>query len=481
MRKRVGVLAITSMLMLSGCSSVDIAIDARLRPIIEEKSGILETEEYIKYQEYLNNGELDADGCYIDKEPEEDTIANEANGNKDKGTVHVTFAENQYVEIDYYTDLNMTSAIDKDNCYLNPGNTIYGKVKEYKNPKSNLYQLSEYRVVEYDAEGHMKKESPEQLSDGMLKYAIPNDFTGTEISILPIGDYPDRELSMTAYYIDDKGNECTLGSAGTWSINGENITGDIPQISSIETYSLKYTFDMQNYFYVECEPECFTKEPEKEGFVEFLEAEATDEDVEYRVRLQPYLNLKMKFNKDAKIYVNQSGTAISVEKNKEWSSSKLKYGDTITIETKGECSITGGNYQHISATKEPSLDGNRYIFKVVPEATDNVADELKKILDVQRVFDVNLNTNCKYGTCTYKLDGEVVSGEVKVQEGQELTLTYKITNKDYVFVENSGGIGGFIHDLFKSNERTVMLPIMEEIEGTTINPDDRFEIVEKED
>lgn len=117
--------------------------------------------------------------------------------------------------------------------------------------------------------------------------------------------------------------------------------------------------------------------------------------------------------------------------------------------------------------------------KVVQETESDVTDVLEKIMDVKRIFNVILDTKCDYGTCTYKLDGEVVSGTVQLQEGQELILTYKITNKDYAFANKSEGIDGFIHDLFKSSERTVIIPVTADLEGATINVNDWFDIVKK--
>ena len=213
--------------------------------------------------------------------------------------------------------------------------------------------------------------------------------------------------------------------------------------------------------------------------MEFWKAEATDTDLSYRIELHPYLKLTVSFDKEAKICVNR-GEVETVKKNKSWSTDKLQYGDSITIETAGKCAITDGNYQHISATKDPILDGYRYTLKVTEEAKSNSAEELIPVVLVERTFLVNLDTACKYGTCTYKLDGKVISGEIQIQENQELKLIYKITEKNYSFAEKSDGIGGFIHDLIKAKERTITVPITANLDGATIHPDDWFTIARKE-
>lgn len=470
----VPIVALT-MLLLTGCS----AVDKKLEQVLLEKSGIFEHEDYLQYQQYQKEGKLDEKGQYIVPNYSETSTDIEE---KIDGKIHITFAENRYLDIEYYTDSTMTTPIDKSFCYLNAGDTLYAKVIECNNPNSNLYRLAEFRIVTYDTEGNVKNELQHEVVEGMLKYKIPSNFIGQDMAVIPVGEYPDRKLSMGVFYVDDNGNKCSLGNAGTWSINNENIESNLAQISPIESYVLKFTYDKENYFYVGCQPDCFTKDPVGAGFVEFWEAEPTDADMDYQVELHKFLNLSLKFSEEAKICINQ-GDAEAVEKtvkkNKVWNGEKLQYGDSIIIETAGECTITGGNYQHISATKDPILNGYRYTLKVVQETESDVTDVLEKIMDVKRIFNVILDTKCDYGTCIYKLDGEVVSGMVQLQEGQELILTYKITNKDYAFANKSEGIDGFIHDLFKSSERTVIIPITADLEGATINVNDWFDIVKK--
>lgn len=470
--KKVFVLLLSfTMLLLTGCSTLDSKLEQR----ILEKSGILENEDYLQYQQYLEEGRLNENGEYV--EFNQGDTAVESQG-QSEGQIHVTFAENRYLDIWYFIDSAMTTPINPENCYVNPGDTLYAKVIECNNPNSNLYKLAEYRIVEYDNDGNVEKQHQQTVTDGILEYEIPSNFCGTEMSVIPVGEYPYRNLSMNVYYIDDSGNERILGNAGTWSINNENIQGNTAQISPIESYVLKFIYDTDNYFYVGCEPACFTKDPSTAGFVEFWEAEPTDADMSYRVELHQFLQLSLKFSDEAKVRLN-NGDVETVKKNKVWNPGKLRYGDSITIETAGECTIIGGDYQHISATKDPITGGNRYTLKVVQDAESNTADSLTLTVDVDRIFNVILDTACDYGTCTYKLDGDTVSGEVQVQEGQELTVTYKITNKQYEFAEKSEGVGGFFHDLFKASEGTVTIPITADLDRATINPDDWFEIIEK--
>lgn len=470
MKKALTLLLAFAALLMSGC-----ALEDKFESDIVERSEIPEDEDYIQYQQYRDAGMLDENGQYAAPVPDEEP---DSVPEAPDGKIRVTFAENRYLKIAYYTDAAATESVDTENCYLDPGEALYARVIECTNPNSNLYRLAEYRILEYDAEGKVRKTQRLEAADGMWTYEIPANFTGSELSVIPVGEYPDRSLSMRVYYVDDGGVECPLGGAGTWSINGNGVEDNMAQISPIESYVLKFTYDTENYFYVESEPDCFTRDPAGVGFVEFWEAEPTDADLCYSVELHKFLELSLKFSDAASVRVNQ-GEAVPVRKNKVWNSGKLRYGDSITIETAGDCTITGGDYPHIRASRDPITGGYRYTLKVVPEAESSTADILTLTVDVNRVFRVTLGSECSYGSCTYKLDGKAVSGEVSVQEGQKLTLTYRITADGYAFAEKSEGIGGFFHDLFKGGERTVEIPITAGLDGATVNPDDWFDIVEK--
>ena len=91
-----------------------------------------------------------------------------------------------------------------------PGDRLHAKVK-YLNPNSTIYRLAEYRIMEYDADEIVKNEAIQEVKDGVLENEIPTNFTGTEMSIIPVGEYPKRNLSMSVYYVDDSGNKCSLG------------------------------------------------------------------------------------------------------------------------------------------------------------------------------------------------------------------------------------------------------------------------------
>ena len=471
MRKLCAVIScIGFMVLLNGCT----AIDSTIEKVILKEAGITERDDYILYQQQKEAGLIDEDGYYIDPNNYQSDNVVEENRN---GSILVTFADNPFMDIMYYEDEDMTKIIDTDQCYLNPGDDIYAAVKDYNNNNSNRYHIKEYRILQYGEEGTVENQYEQLTEDGTLKYKIPDDFDGTEIGIFPIGDYTDRELILEAYYIDDNGDKQLLGNAGEWTINGEEKVDGSTKISPIEPYTLKFDYDENNYFYVDCEPECFTKDPNDVNYIEFWEVNPMDEDKSYSVELHELMDIAIETEKAARIKAN--GSEIETKGNK-CSIDKLKYGDEIIIETAGECTIDG-DYQHISAIKDPISSGYRYTLRVTRESIGNTADELNGIINVIHTFDVNLDPECEYGNCIYEIDGHEVLGEVKVKEGQKLTLSYEITDEDYTFADKSDGIGSVIHNIINSSERTVTIPVNAEIDGTTIRPDEIFNIVRKEE
>ena len=453
-------------LLLSGCAKSE----EELEQEIWDKSEISSTDDYLRFLEYKNAGLLDEDGYYSEPVPEEP--AEEENA-EPAGQVHVTFAICRYIELAYYSDAAMTVPIDTNRCYLNPGDALYAKVVDISNSNSNLYGLSEFRIMVYDSDGEcIDSDSVKYTSEAPI-YEIPSDYTGTELSVIPVGEYESRILSLRVFYTDDTGKEKSLTGAGTWSVNGAAVTGKTKQVKSYDPYTVEFSYDPDDYFFVDTSPKSFKSDVP--GSVIFYEVSpAEDSDTNYSVELHPYLKLTLRFSDEAEVTYGQ--TTKTIRKNKTWETSLLKYGDVITIDTAGTCSIVSGDYRHISAAKDPISGGTRYTLTVVPEADNSAAEILTDTVDVTHVYTVTLGTDCDYGSCVYKLDGKKVSGEITVQDGQTLTLTYKIDKGAGSFSDKSEGIGGFVHDLVKSRERTVTIPITADLDGAVLDPDDWFEI-----
>jgi hypothetical protein len=356
-------------------------------------------------------------------------------------------------------------------------------VVETKNPNSNLYSLSQYRVCVYE-DNQIKEEYNQNVSSDGLVYQIPSNFDGTELSIIPIGEYSERNIALSAYSIDDDGQVKDCPNAGTWTINDDVCNGNTASISPIESYVVKYTYDKDNYFYVSSSPKCFTKDPEKDGYVEFWKAEATDETKPYSVELHEYMTLSITSDQEATLQVGDD-EAETIKKNKDYKIEHLKYGDKIIIKTAGNITDIAGDYQHVKASKDHIKNHYVYTLEITESVNDNTKGQLLQLLTAESSYIVTLDTQSEHGECTYKLDGKKVSGDVIVKDGQTLELKYKITDKKYQFANDQDGKIIQTVTKLKSSiikpEKEIEIEVTPELDGTTIHPDDYFQIVQKGD
>ncbi len=454
----------------------ELVLKTPAKNVIALLSGITTDERYISYTEYLEDGLLDEDG-YYNYDFTQSTTEDDEEDEVHAGSVHITFATNSYLQISYYTNAEMTNQIDVEDCYVNPGDSIYAGDVSSLNTYSNLYQLSGFRIYACDADGNLTLLDSQEASDSGLVYTIPEGYTGTDLSIIPVGEYPDRVLQMLVYYVDDEGNQVTLTNAGSWSVNDQQVKGNSTQISAIESYTLRFDIDTDEYFYVSASPTPFTQDPNSAGYVEFWEASATEATVEYSVELHQYLSLKIQLEAQGTVTLND-GTAEKVKKGKTWSCSTLKYGDQIVIETTGECTILSGDYVHVEAAKDSTSGGYRYTLTMTETLYDNTGSQLSCI-SVNHSLTVTLSATGKYGTCTYTLDGEAVSGTINMTEDQVLKATYTITADGYQFDSSADLPWTRVYYWASGGKKTdtVTIPVTISLDNQVINPDDYFECI----
>jgi hypothetical protein len=123
--------------------------------------------------------------------------------------------------------------------------------------------------------------------------------------------------------------------------------------------------------------------------------------------------------------------------------------------------------------------------EITESVNDNTKEYLLQFLAADSSYIVTLDTQSEHGECTYKLDGKKVSGDVVVKDGQTLKLKYKITDNNYEFASDQHG--KFVQAVTKVKssiikpEKEIEIEITPELDGTTIHPDDYFQIVQKED
>lgn len=475
MKKYAMLLPLCAIVLLTGCTNAKQELENR----VLESSGITTDSAYEEYRKLAESKQLNEAGFYIDNQNLDEA---DVSFIETVGSIHVTFANNSYLSVQFFTDRELTERIDINRCYLNPGDSIYAAPAQSNNPNTKYYRLREYRVYEIDENGNRSKIASQPYAEdpnSTLLYQIPSDFQGTELSIAPIGEFLSRQIMAKAYQVDDAGRKITLHNAGSWELNGEEKDAESLEVGAVDDYTLSYQYDSEKYFFVTSDPAYFSQSDD-EGYVEFRRVEASDDkDPTYEVELHPYLSLELKFDRETTVKIN-GGDAQTVKKGKTWSNNKLKYGDKITFDTNGECIIVSGDYRHVKAEKDTGNSVSCYKLTVVKKASDNAAEALTKEIFVTRKFEVEFADTCQHGICTFKLDGKAVTGKQELRDGQKLTVTYKITDDGYEFAGKASGVIGWVKSVVKSKERTETIEITSALDNMTIFADDYFDIVEKE-
>ena len=462
MRHKISVLAIgcLSAALLTGCGK----IDQKLEQTFFDRAGIAADSNYQDYQKLKTDGKLDDSG--LARFDDEESI------DHGSGTICVSFANNSNLTITYYTDEALSTPILSNEYYLNPGDSIYASEPKSTNDTSDLYSFKEYRIYGYNNAGERMQPKTSE-AQGNLVYQIPVDYTGTKLSIMPIGQYPDRKFNFDAYSKDATGNSVNIPvDAGHWSINGED---DTTTINAVESYLVRYDFDEGKYFYVSAQPTPFTKSPNDVGYVEFYEENPTGGESNYTVELHPYIRAEIKFDADGTVQKNKED-AQNVKKEKGIILDNLKYGDTLIITTSGNYTIESTNFQSFSVEKGYSENKRDDTISIVDPEENPVQNSI-----IVKIYNVTFDTTAKHGTCTYKLDGKKIgNGVYQLKEKQKLTVTYKITDSNYEFVDSSSGIVDKVVNFVNRRERTIELKVDDTFENAMFDPDALFTIVKKE-
>lgn len=413
-------------------------------------SSITEDADYQKYLELKSNGEIDENGEYIIKYEDPDKI-------------RVTFATNKALNVEYYYDEAKTQKIDGV-AYLMPGDAIYIKFVE---SNEVLYKFSRYEIYEFDKDGNCEKALT--LTDSETKYTIPENIKNKEIQIRPYGENDKSSIRLSV--IDENGKDII---SGKWENGDIILNSNVLSIGPSESYQLSYTYETDEFFFVNSSPACHNYE-NVNGTVSFTSEISSNEDhpQQYVVELRRYLSLSLKFDKNATIYHKD---ALLKEKTKNFEfkpEHKLKFGDTITIKTESDITITDGDYKYISVSREWSNSENLYIYKIKINDTKIKNKDFEGVTIIKDVT-ITLPSETPYGTVMYKVDGKEVSGACTLKEGSELKIEYNITKDGYVFSGQNA-----VEKLFKVKSKTQKIKITTEMDGMRLNLSEYFN-VEKE-
>ena len=391
-RKTILFLSTILALSLTGCS----VIKSPLKKKILEQSNIQEDENYKEYEKYEESGNLDDEGYYIEKAAED---------TEDHAQVHVTFAENNNLNVQYFTDAKHEHPIDPADCYLDPGSSVYAVISIDDEIFSSMYEFSEFRIYEIDSEGSRKESSSLKMTGSKTGQVmkIPAGFEGTDIIIEPIGSYQQRTVSLNDYWSDDDNNKTELN--GTWFVNDKEFTSDTVEISPVTPYIISYEFDSGEYFYLSSTPECYYSNSE-DGIVIFNQREAYDETVDYSVELHKYLSTTLVSDVNRNISIN-GGDMNYVHANEEYNLTKLKYGDIITMQTSAPWPDLETNRDLILTGSDYLSNGDFVYTLLVPEK------------DGKFLFDPS-KYSYENGTITFKSFGREVTSPQMLAKGSKI-------------------------------------------------------------
>ncbi len=266
--------------MLTGCGQHENAGSFAFNSFIEERimndSAIQEDESYVRYETISQEQVINEDGYFYSDEVDYSVL-------EDEDAVHVTFAENSYITVQYFDDPSMTNLLDQGGVYLHANDCIYANIQEIDNPNTAAYQFGGFEIWEFDENGVKKKEIETAASEDGKVFQIPMDYQGKELSIVPLGEYTMRKLYLTDYYLDS--NQVERELAGTWDVNGDETTGEEMSINPVASYTVTYHYDPESFIFVGSEPS-YLYHDEAEGIVHFEEYASEDDLEKFSVELQ---------------------------------------------------------------------------------------------------------------------------------------------------------------------------------------------------
>ncbi len=403
--KKQGVLLLGALIMtLTGCGKEGDVISNYLNSYIEKavmkESNIESDEEYSRYQSISNESDISSDGYFASDEVDYSVLA-------DSDAIHVTFATNSYISVQYFDDEAMTNALDLGGAYLHADDCIYANIVEVNNPNTDAYDFSGFEVWEFDENGKKKKKLDTESFINGLVYQIPMDFRGKEISIIPLGEYVSRSIELNDYCKDNNGVEKPL--AGNWFINGEKITNNYADISPVAPFTVTYYYDPKKYDFVGAVPN-YLYCNETDGIVSFEE-----------------------FSPDQKI------DGISVELH-------TKSGDQEFDPNKYALAHAEIEYRYQGVVIEEPIfipNGAKIEYEIKEVDTgywvpgdkkgeieiDSISEKVEMLVCKQEKVKVSLPQPDKGGTIIYSLDNKVLGGKtVDAFIGSEIHMSFETKN-----------------------------------------------------
>lgn len=386
-KKYIVLLSALLILLLAGCSNAS-------KAKILHGCNIISDEEYETYLDLDERGQFNQDGSYK---------ADELNNYEDfippDGSIHVTFAKNDYIDVEYYLNSGLTTRVNPKQCYLMPGDCIYAGEPVCHHPSTDKYSFDRFCVYAYNEAGEKGEELSWETGEGStLALHIPDDYEGTEVSVVPMGKYEERKLRLTDYYKinDDQKQELD----GEWIVVANDkkvpIDDDAVAVSPVATLRVDYHYETDKYKFVESTPASFYHE---NGLVRF-ETIFPDEGKgieQFSVELQ---EVSGHFEFDPAQYTVEHG-AVEFSYN----------GSSIN----GVTNIDDGQGIHYKLTPDTGYRAKQ-IEGDIPVDADNEKKTKEAIRNAIKFFRdedviINLPQPTMGGTIEYSVDGKLLSGK----------------------------------------------------------------------
>ena len=391
-------LSLLLLLVLSGCS-------AETKAGFLHLTGIISDEDYQTYVQLANEGMLGTDNTYAAPE-----LGDAPELLPPEGSIHVTFAENSYIDAHYYRDAELTEPIDPKWCYLMPGDCIYAPEPDCEHPSSQWYKFDRFSIYACDESGRRSNElSWSDETDPSLVLRVPADQTVSEVSVIPLGKYEKRMLELTDYYIDSTGHHQEL--KGTWIVNDTEVSTGRIEVSPVESLSIDYKYDDTKYEYAKSSPDSFYNE---KGLVRF-EVTSADQDIgQYSVELRP---LEGTFAFDASQYPAENGTVTFWYNGTDITRAGITYirdGDSLTY------ALTPAEGYHSSENADPIV--------INASDPDKTRADIRKALRLYPDKDatVYLPQPDMGGAIIYTADGKILSGQTcTLPCGTDIAMEFK--------------------------------------------------------
>ena len=296
MKKYLAIVIVFCSILMFGCENTK---DKEQSDLFMQQYLLHDNEQYNDYlaKKQLNEGMINEEGFYTDSE------IDDAELDIPSGMVHVSFAHHSLMTVTYYLDSAMLEKIDENNCFLNPGDTIFAKIDTTNLVQSNTYEFHGFRLAAFDG---TQSNYNYAFFEGE-KITIPDDIQYSEISIIPEGKYKKRNLSFDTEFSDPALK--ALGLSPVWIVvTGPQSVSTVFDSYSLEansTFRVKAEFNSSKYYLIEDEvsPE-YESYDEKEGIVTFKQYAASNAIDNYSIKLGPKFEFEIeKLSADGEVKV----------------------------------------------------------------------------------------------------------------------------------------------------------------------------------